>query len=60
MSRYCAIVFSEDDMYSSTTADTIELESRQPRNTGLFNKNGIPIYRLPEPVGFQKREGEEY
>lgn len=32
--------------------DTLQVQSEGPVNTGLYNADGTPIWRMPEPIGF--------
>lgn len=60
MPRYAArALWVEDehfmpDMRSDPLPDVIE---RGPSDTGLVDQHGLTIMRLPEPIGFGRREG---
>lgn len=41
------------DEYWSEARETIEIiNDRAPIDTGLVNEHGVPIVRMPHPVGF--------
>jgi len=35
------------------------VDASEPVNTGLFDKNGNPIWRMPDAIGFLPRDGGE-
>jgi hypothetical protein len=35
----------------------VYIDDNLPRNTGLLNAQGKPIYKEPNPIGFGRREG---
>lgn len=42
--------WSDDD--NPTREPVVEFDNREPKFTGLYDADGVPIYRLPEKVGF--------
>lgn len=50
--------WGEDDWReygADTPAPTVEFDERVPKFTGLYDADGTPLYRLPEPIGFKIR-----
>jgi hypothetical protein len=57
MSRYATRPQKSEDWFCekeslNLPSMTIHAQADLPVNTGLYDKHGDPIYRLPEPIGF--------
>lgn len=63
MTRYVAMARAPkgerewwDDPAPAPTTQTVYCEDDEPVNTGLYDANGTPIYRVKDrlPIGFRK------
>jgi len=59
MSEYVSWIEANNRFEKVLPSTITALETRgEPVNTGLLNRNGHPIYRMPEKIGFDVMAGK--